>query len=173
MGKADSAGRAATPTDEPKTFNTIISSLRSSYPQDKMSEISTSFCFICLLHLANEEGLRIETARFDGLDGEDVGCKGLLEEGTGRILESPRKGKSTASDDKRDRTVGELQALRVYKVCRRSLVRFALSLRIRRTEMRAERHEAKRDIPFTLELAIHYSHWQQHAMYLYRCPLIQ
>lgn len=26
-----------------------------------MDEISTSFCFICLLHLANEEGLKIET----------------------------------------------------------------------------------------------------------------
>ena len=26
-----------------------------------MEEISTSFCFICLLHLANEEGLEIRT----------------------------------------------------------------------------------------------------------------
>lgn len=26
-----------------------------------MEEISTSFCFICLLHLANEKGLRIQT----------------------------------------------------------------------------------------------------------------
>lgn len=26
-----------------------------------MDEISTSFCFICLLHLANEKGLRIQT----------------------------------------------------------------------------------------------------------------
>lgn len=25
-----------------------------------MEEISTSFCFICLLHLANERGLKIE-----------------------------------------------------------------------------------------------------------------
>lgn len=25
-----------------------------------MDEISTSFCFICLLHLANEKGLKIE-----------------------------------------------------------------------------------------------------------------
>lgn len=25
-----------------------------------MDEISTSFCFICLLHLANEQGLKIE-----------------------------------------------------------------------------------------------------------------
>jgi len=26
-----------------------------------MEEISTSFCFICLLHLANERGLKLET----------------------------------------------------------------------------------------------------------------
>lgn len=26
-----------------------------------MEEISTSFCFICLLHLANEHGLKIES----------------------------------------------------------------------------------------------------------------
>lgn len=27
-----------------------------------MEEISTSFCFICLLHLANEQGLKLESA---------------------------------------------------------------------------------------------------------------
>jgi condensin complex subunit 2 len=26
-----------------------------------MEEISTSFCFICLLHLANEQGLKLES----------------------------------------------------------------------------------------------------------------
>ena len=26
-----------------------------------MNEISTSFCFICVLHLANEQGLRLES----------------------------------------------------------------------------------------------------------------
>jgi condensin complex subunit 2 len=39
----------------------VISGLRKLYPKDKMEEISTSFCFICLLHLANEKGLRIQT----------------------------------------------------------------------------------------------------------------
>lgn len=42
-----------------KQFTSVISGLRKIYPEDKMEEISTSFCFICLLHLANEEGLRI------------------------------------------------------------------------------------------------------------------
>jgi condensin complex subunit 2 len=27
-----------------------------------MEEISTSFCFICLLHLANEQGLKLESS---------------------------------------------------------------------------------------------------------------
>lgn len=27
-----------------------------------MDEISTSFCFICLLHLANEQGLKLESS---------------------------------------------------------------------------------------------------------------
>lgn len=73
--------------EEPKVFNTVIQSLRETYPREKMGEISTSFCFICLLHLANEEGLRLETARTDMTAGEGEG----------------------------DKIVGELQALKVYK----------------------------------------------------------
>lgn len=38
----------------------MITDLRKTYPKDKMEEISTSFCFICLLHLANERGLKLE-----------------------------------------------------------------------------------------------------------------
>ena len=34
-----------------------------------MDEISTSFCFICLLHLANERGLKLEV---DGKVEDDV-----------------------------------------------------------------------------------------------------
>lgn len=37
----------------------MLSNLQKSYPREKMEEISTSFCFICLLHLANEQGLKI------------------------------------------------------------------------------------------------------------------
>lgn len=46
-----------------KTFTKVINGLRTMYPQDKMEEISTSFCFICLLHLANEKGLRIQSLK--------------------------------------------------------------------------------------------------------------
>lgn len=42
-----------------------------------MEEISTSFCFICLLHLANEQGLKLQSASSSvpdsdgGNDGDD------------------------------------------------------------------------------------------------------
>ncbi|MCO5573432.1 hypothetical protein L7F22_027203 [Adiantum nelumboides] len=52
------------PTD-PRSFDAVLSGLRKLYPKDRMDEISTSFCFICLLHLANEEGLRIQTGSND------------------------------------------------------------------------------------------------------------
>ncbi|EPQ56454.1 barren [Gloeophyllum trabeum ATCC 11539] len=56
----------ATDPSEPRVFSSVISDLRSSYPREKMEEISTSFCFICLLHLANERGLKLEV----GKDGQ-------------------------------------------------------------------------------------------------------
>ncbi|KAL6403599.1 condensin complex subunit 2 [Ilyonectria robusta] len=37
-----------------------IEQLEAVYPKPVMDDISTSFCFICLLHLANEKGLTIE-----------------------------------------------------------------------------------------------------------------
>jgi condensin complex subunit 2 len=53
---------------EPRVFQSVLSGLRKTYPKDRMDEISTSFCFICLLHLANEEGLEINTAERQGAD---------------------------------------------------------------------------------------------------------
>ena len=41
-------------------FTSVINSLQNVYPRQAMQDISTSFCFICLLHLANEKGLRID-----------------------------------------------------------------------------------------------------------------
>lgn len=42
-----------------RQFGDVVTGLASSYTPAKFDEISTSFCFICLLHLANEEGLQI------------------------------------------------------------------------------------------------------------------
>lgn len=97
----------AEPSTPAKTFDTVIQSLRGAYPKDKMSEISTSFCFICLLHLANEEGLRIESARADGGEGLDAGLRGYADE------EGQPAG---VADMTNERVVGELQALKVFKV---------------------------------------------------------
>lgn len=41
-------------------FTSVIQGLQSVYPKQAMNDISTSYCFICLLHLANEKGLVIE-----------------------------------------------------------------------------------------------------------------
>ncbi|OAL27222.1 hypothetical protein AYO20_09820 [Fonsecaea nubica] len=49
-------------------FTDIIQDLRSFYPEPQMKDISTSYCFICLLHLANEKGLVLEGER----DGNDA-----------------------------------------------------------------------------------------------------
>jgi len=40
-------------------FTDVMNGLQSVYPKPAMADISTSFCFICLLHLANEQGLVI------------------------------------------------------------------------------------------------------------------
>ncbi|RMZ88240.1 hypothetical protein DV736_g4529, partial [Chaetothyriales sp. CBS 134916] len=44
-------------------FTNMISSLTRVYPDQQMKDISTSYCFICLLHLANEKGLVLEGDR--------------------------------------------------------------------------------------------------------------
>ena len=56
---------------EARTFEKVITGLQRSYPREKMDEISTSFCFICLLHLANEQGLKLESDA-ETLIGEDM-----------------------------------------------------------------------------------------------------
>ncbi|KAI8720749.1 Condensin complex subunit 2 [Fusarium sp. LHS14.1] len=46
--------------DEPLKFTSVMNNLQAVYPKPVMDDISTSYCFICLLHLANEKGLVIE-----------------------------------------------------------------------------------------------------------------
>ncbi|KAJ2598637.1 hypothetical protein GGF39_002573 [Coemansia sp. RSA 1721] len=40
-------------------FSQVVGSLKNFYPREKLDDLSISFCFICLLHLANERNLRI------------------------------------------------------------------------------------------------------------------
>ncbi|KAF9773709.1 hypothetical protein IL306_008405 [Fusarium sp. DS 682] len=46
--------------EETLKFTEIMNNLQTVYPKPVMDDISTSYCFICLLHLANEKGLIIE-----------------------------------------------------------------------------------------------------------------
>lgn len=51
-----------------RKFTEVVKNLRSIYSAHQLADISTSFCFICLLHLANEKGLTIQdNDRFDDL----------------------------------------------------------------------------------------------------------
>jgi len=54
--------------EETKTFKNVVDVIGEMYRPDEKKDLSTSFCFICLLHLANEHGLSIEsTAMHDDL----------------------------------------------------------------------------------------------------------
>ena len=67
--RKDLDDRPATDPAEPREMTSVISGLQKTYPKDKLEEISTSFCFICLLHLANERGLKIQSE--DALQEEE------------------------------------------------------------------------------------------------------
>ena len=72
--------KGVTDPAEPRVFDSVVSNLRKTYPKDKMQDISTSFCFICLLHLANERGLNIEVGESPGAEDE-----GQPEEGDNKV----------------------------------------------------------------------------------------
>ena len=48
-----------------------MNNLQQVYPKQAMDDISTSYCFICLLHLANEKGLTINNQ--PGLEELNIG----------------------------------------------------------------------------------------------------
>ncbi|TRM65285.1 condensin complex subunit 2/barren [Schizophyllum amplum] len=54
-----------------RAFGEVIQGLQTVYKEDKLEDISTSFCFICLLHLANEQGLKLEAPAGLGVVDED------------------------------------------------------------------------------------------------------
>ncbi|CAE7224402.1 unnamed protein product [Rhizoctonia solani] len=93
----------AEPTDpaEAREFTSVISNLRTQYPKDKLDEISTSFCFICLLHLANERGLKIQ-----------VGDEPDWAAGKNMVVDDDADAGADESDVKR---IGELSRLQVFR----------------------------------------------------------
>lgn len=46
--------------EESTKFSKILNNLTNKYSKEEKNDLSTSFCFICLLHLANENGFTIE-----------------------------------------------------------------------------------------------------------------
>ncbi|EPE28041.1 hypothetical protein GLAREA_04832 [Glarea lozoyensis ATCC 20868] len=59
-GRASMAPEPKKGEDGSLKFTSVMQNLQSVYPKQAMDDISTSYCFICLLHLANEKGLVIE-----------------------------------------------------------------------------------------------------------------
>lgn len=57
---SDQNASAAPNPENNLRFTEVMNSLQSAYPEQAMRDISTSYCFICLLHLANEKGLVLE-----------------------------------------------------------------------------------------------------------------
>lgn len=47
-------------SENANTFSHLISNLAKSYPNEALAEVSVPYCFICLLHLANENNLEIK-----------------------------------------------------------------------------------------------------------------
>ena len=56
---AEPAGGNPPAHDPELRFTDVMNNLQTVYPKPIMDDISTSFCFISLLHLANERGLII------------------------------------------------------------------------------------------------------------------
>lgn len=82
-----------------------------------MEEISTSFCFICLLHLANERGLQIK-----GEDDGELGSKmsGLSISGSAarRMMDEDDPGAPDMEEDDDSNSkerVGDIWGLRIYR----------------------------------------------------------
>ncbi|KZP01619.1 barren [Calocera viscosa TUFC12733] len=63
------------PTDpeDGREFGSVVQDLKKTYPKEKLDDISTSFCFICVLHLANEQGLKLDAGEPDETGERRVG----------------------------------------------------------------------------------------------------
>ncbi|KAJ3400887.1 hypothetical protein HDU80_006516 [Chytriomyces hyalinus] len=58
-GDDDEDAPASTPPKTETNFKEVMHGLSNRYSGDKMRDISVAFCFICLLHLANEKNLAV------------------------------------------------------------------------------------------------------------------
>ena len=96
----------------------MITGLESIYPKQKMEDISTSFCFICLLHLANEEGLAIETHAdaAGGAPSADTERTHALLDATARAAAAEPASSEEAEEQRAaEARVGRLETLTVSR----------------------------------------------------------
>ena len=70
MDDVDENGGLTDPA-ESLVSDLVVSNLRGAYRKDEMQDTGTSFWFICLLHLANECGSKIEVGESPGAEGGD------------------------------------------------------------------------------------------------------
>ncbi|KAH3686936.1 hypothetical protein WICPIJ_002097 [Wickerhamomyces pijperi] len=59
-------------------FSDIVHDMEKLYRRDERKDLSTSFCFISLLHLANEHGLTIQSLGEDGLESQLTDLRVLM-----------------------------------------------------------------------------------------------
>ena len=68
LAGSSGTGRATDTVEAPVSFQKVVTNLAEKLPEETRSEVSFAYCFICLLHLANENGLAIEgNAEMDDL----------------------------------------------------------------------------------------------------------
>ncbi|KAI9206244.1 condensin complex subunit 2/barren [Polychytrium aggregatum] len=60
MSHSDDLGASPDQTSGEVKFTEVVSDLKQHYSDKKLKDISPAFCFICVLHLANEQGLEIQ-----------------------------------------------------------------------------------------------------------------
>lgn len=60
------------------SFTSVVHDLKPQYPEKKWKDISVAFCFICLLHLANENDLEICSGGSN--EHQDILSKGVNTE---------------------------------------------------------------------------------------------
>lgn len=68
-------GRNDNNSNDVTKFSEVLNDLTSKYSKEEKNDLSTSFCFICLLHLANENGFTIENTG----DTADLLIKNMID----------------------------------------------------------------------------------------------
>jgi condensin complex subunit 2 len=81
--KAGKTKQSAAQEQSPKTFQSVMSGVSSHVPlakKEMMKDVSVPFCFICLLHLANEKNLVLTDDKLGALNRLDI-----TEDGLGKV----------------------------------------------------------------------------------------